>query len=457
MSDDRWGGGSDEDPFDELDDEFGSVRFADDQPAGGGVVDGTGPDGTTAATSGLSFGGEDTALPHWTDPPSRENPRTPTRRSEESWGSHPADEEDDPYLGEEPMPRGRPARGGRGGRGARRAPDPTGGTDSMPMPRGPRGPRPGAPRGARGARPAPRRGGFDVEPEALDSGAGRDMPTAVGVGLGIAAVFLLIDVFGPAWMVAVLVAVVMVLGALEFFNKTSERGYRPVTVVGAAAIGLTPLAGYAFRAEGVVLGITFALVASSIVFMSAPGVASGPLPNMAITNLGVVYLGLLGSFAGLILSTPGKVDGKVLEGAANVGTDTMLMLAVGVVAADVGAFFIGSSVGRTPLREWISPSKTLEGLVGGVIASIIAVSIFSIGNGTWNGKLNVLVLGLGIGIFAPLGDLTESMFKRNLDIKDFGSLIKGHGGVLDRFDGFLFALPFVYYALIVLQPWAKTG
>ncbi|MEY4371932.1 MAG: putative phosphatidate cytidylyltransferase [Actinomycetota bacterium] len=446
MSDDRWGGGSDQDPFDELDDEFGSVRFADDRPAGGGVVDGTGPDGTTAATSGLSFGGEETSLPHWTDPPSRENPRTPGRRSEESWGSYPGDDEDDPYLGEEPMPRGRPARGARGGRGPRREPDPTGGTDSMPMPRGPRGPRPGAARGPRGARPAPRRGEFDVEPESLDARMGRDMPTAVGVGLGIAAVFLLIDVFGKAWMVAAFVAIVMVLGSLEFFSKTSERGYRPVTVVGSVAIGLTPLAGYAFGAEGVVLGLTFALVASSIVFMSSPGVASGPLPNMAITNLGVVYLGLLGSFGGLILGAPG-----------NIGTDTMLMLAVGVVAADVGGLFVGSSVGRTPLREWISPSKTLEGMVGGVIASIIAVSIFSIGNGTWNGKLNVLVLGLGIGIFAPLGDLTESMFKRNLDIKDFGTLIKGHGGVLDRFDGFLFALPFVYYALIVLEPWTKTG
>ena len=84
---------------------------------------------------------------------------------------------------------------------------------------------------------------------------------------------------------------------------------------------------------------------------------------------------------------------------------------------------------------------------------LVAVSIFAVKNGTWNGKGNVLLFGLGVGLLAPIGDLTESMFKRNLDIKDFGTIIKGHGGVLDRFDGFLFALPFAYYALIVLQPW----
>lgn len=441
MSDDRWGGGSDRDPFSELDDEFGEVRFADDRPRRSHDADGTGPDGTTAATSGLSFGDDEPALPHWTEPPSRENPRVAPRRSDDVWSEYSAEDEDDPYLGEEQMPRGRPSRSRRPLRE-----DNTGGTASMPMPRAPRGRRPAPGRGPRGRGPAPRRAEFEDASGSLDARMGRDMPTAVGMGLALGALFLLINVFGKAWMVALFVAIVMVLGALEFFTKTSERGYRPVVVVGVVAIGLSPLAGYAFGTEGVVLAVAFSLVASSIVFIASPGVSSGPLPNMAITNLGVVYLGLLGAYGGLILGWPGDV-----------GTDTMFLLAAGVAAADVGALFIGRSIGRTPLREWISPSKTLEGLVGGAICSIITVAIFSVGNDTWNGKLNVLVLGLGIGVLSPLGDLTESMFKRNLDIKDFGSLIKGHGGVLDRFDGYLFALPFVYYALLVLQPWTKTG
>ena len=141
----------------------------------------------------------------------------------------------------------------------------------------------------------------------------------------------------------------------------------------------------------------------------------------------------------------------------NTGTDTLFLLVVGVVAADVGGLFIGASMGRTPLRGWISPGKTVEGFIGGLVCCIVAVAIFSMKNGTWNGKGNVFLFSLGVGILAPLGDLTESMFKRNLEIKDFGTIIKGHGGVLDRFDGFLFALPFAYYALIALQPWTHHG
>jgi phosphatidate cytidylyltransferase len=72
---------------------------------------------------------------------------------------------------------------------------------------------------------------------------------------------------------------------------------------------------------------------------------------------------------------------------------------------------------------------------------------------TWNSTGDLILLAIVISIAAPLGDLTESMFKRNLDIKDFGTIVKGHGGVLDRFDGFLFSLPAVYYLLLVLQPW----
>lgn len=427
MSDDRWGR-DDRDPFDDLDDEFGEVRFAD-EPAP--RRDSTTPDGTTAATSGLSFGAGDTGeLPHWTEAPSQRG-----GRRDDSWGAF--DDYDDqprggfqdeydeydesPTSGMQTPPR-RGIGGGLGGRGS-----------------APRGERPGS-------RPPrqPRRGRGRQEPS-LDGPGGRDMPTAVGVGLALAALFVLLDTVGSAWMVAILVSVVMAIGATEFFSKTSERGYHPVLATGITAIALGPIAAYNAGETGLVLTLVLAFMGSSIVFMAADGVQSGPLPNMAMTTLGVVYLGLLGSFGGLVLSGGGYYG--------NVGTDTMFILVVGVVASDVAGLFIGQSIGRTPLRGWVSPGKTVEGLVGGLLATIIAVALISLQNDTWNGKGNVLLLGIGIGIFAPLGDLTESMFKRNLDIKDFGTLIKGHGGVLDRFDGFLFAAPFTYYMLILLQPW----
>lgn len=432
MSDDRWGR-DDRDPFDDLDDEFGEVRFAD-EPAP--RRDATTPDGTTAATSGLSFGAGDTGeLPHWTETPSQRGGRREDTWGEfgddrlsgqgsDAYGNQYGEYEDDfdsPTAGMQAPPR-RGIGGGLGGRGT-----------------APRVQRPGS-------RPPrqPRRGGGRGEPS-LDEPAGRDMPTAIGVGLALAALFVLLDTVGSAWMVAILVSIVMAIGATEFFSKTSERGYHPVLATGIAAIALGPIAAYNAGETGLVLTLVLAFMASSIVFMAADGVQSGPLPNMAMTTLGVVYLGLLGSFGGLVLAGGGYYG--------NVGTDTMFILVVGVVASDVSGLFIGQSMGRAPLRGWISPGKTVEGLVGSIIVTIIAVTLISLQNDTWNGKGNVLLLGLGIGIFAPLGDLTESMFKRNLDIKDFGTLIKGHGGVLDRFDGFLFAAPFTYYMLILLQPW----
>jgi phosphatidate cytidylyltransferase len=174
------------------------------------------------------------------------------------------------------------------------------------------------------------------------------------------------------------------------------------------------------------------------------------MPNIAITSLGIIWIGLLGSFASLILRL--STDGS---GFANAGTDTLLLVAICVVANDTAALFVGKSVGRTKLREWISPNKSVEGLIGGAVATIIAAIIIGSQSDTWNSLGEQLLLGIVIAIAAPLGDLVESMFKRNLDIKDFGNSIAGHGGVLDRFDAFLFVLPSVYYLTVVLEPWVS--
>jgi phosphatidate cytidylyltransferase len=130
------------------------------------------------------------------------------------------------------------------------------------------------------------------------------------------------------------------------------------------------------------------------------------------------------------------------------------MIVIGVIANDIGGLFVGASVGKTPLREWVSPNKTIEGAIGGAIATLVALVVVGSQNGTWNSMGEWIALTIVIAVMAPIGDLVESMFKRNLDVKDFGSLIAGHGGVLDRFDGFLFVLPPAYYLMLVMQPWA---
>lgn len=394
--------------------EFGTIHFADDQ----------------TSEPALSFGEGDTGnLPHWTEPATGEvpgvaddtdvwatfqQPSTPTRRPERLViGTDPTDE------------RRRPARDQSAEYARDNVRDFTG-----PTPRGPR-PQPVRRAGARG--PA--------------SGPGRDMPSAVASALVLVAAFIGAIMWRPAAVMLIVLAVVG-LAAVEYFSKVTERGYKPATFAGILTCVAGPLAAYWIGDGALPLVMTFGFLAMSIGFLGASGVHSGPMPNVAISTLAITWIGLLGSYAALMLrySTSGSVP-------SNAGTDTLFMLVVAVVANDVGALFAGSSIGRTPLREWVSPGKTIEGAFGGTIATVLAVIVVGSQNGTWNSMGEWIALALVVAIMAPAGDLVESMFKRNLDVKDFGSLIAGHGGVLDRFDSFLFVLPSVYYLMLVLQPW----
>jgi phosphatidate cytidylyltransferase len=239
------------------------------------------------------------------------------------------------------------------------------------------------------------------------------------------------------------------LASVEYFARVTDKGYRPVIAIGVAACVAAPLAAYWVGEQAIPMVLAFAFLAGAISFIAADSVEAGPMPNMAITMLGIVWIGVLGSYAALILAWSNFGEGTPW------GTDTLVLIAIGVVANDVGAYFVGSAFGRTPLRPWISPNKSLEGLLGGTILTLLVMLIIGIQgySDTWSSTSHLLMLGIVISATAPLGDLAESMFKRNLDVKDFGAIIRGHGGVLDRFDGFLFALPAVYYLMLVVEPW----
>jgi len=447
-------------------DDFGTIQFADE---------GDGPS--------LSFGDDTGPLPHWTEPPTSELPRTVAAdtTSDDVWStfSRPAVQptqapeprgglfddlagdttpsgasyRDEPtrearYFDDEPTaPAPIPARreprlviGSDPTDERLRRPDAPSRPTQRPSGTGPVG----RPPVTRGARPAPSR-------QRSGGNFGRDLPQAVTAGLILAAAFIAALMWRPAAVMIFVVAVVGLAG-VEFFNKVTEKGYRPATVAGIAACVAAPLAAYWIGDASLPLVFTFAFAASAIGFIGASGVQSGPLPNVAITTLATIWIGLFGSFAALIvrystfsLGVPGF----------NVGTDTLFIIAAGVVANDVMALFVGSAAGRTPLREWISPSKSVEGLIGGTVGTFLAVAIIGTQSGTWNRTSEWLLMALVISVLAPIGDLVESMFKRNLDVKDFGTFIPGHGGVLDRFDGFLFVLPGAYYLMLVIQPWVK--
>lgn len=325
------------------------------------------------------------------------------------------------------------------------APEPgriTIGTDPSGMPRRPDPQRRGS--GGSGQRPSSAGGPAP--------GSKRNLPVAVGSGVALAVVFIGAVMWRPLGAL-LFVTVILALAAVEYFSKVTEKGYRPAVAAGVAACVAAPLVAYWVGEQGIPLVLALGFFAAAIGFIGSDSIEVGPMPNTAITMLGVVWIGVLGSFAALIIRYSNFFGGL------SIGTDTLVLLAIGVVANDVGAFFVGSAFGRTPLRGWISPNKSVEGFLGGTILTLVVMILIGLWNvsDTWSNTTHLLMLGIVISIFAPLGDLTESMFKRNLDIKDFGSLIKGHGGVLDRFDGFLFALPAVYYLMIVIEPWTALS
>ena len=393
--------------------DFGTVQFADD------------PTGEPA----LSFGDVDTGkLPHWTEPATGEMPALGDDDDTDVWAtfqqpSEPTRRPERLVIGTDPTDE------------RRRRPPEVAGDISRDVTGGV----------SRGSRPTQvRRSG----PRGPRGGISRDMPTAVTTGLIMLALFVGAIMWRPAAVLLIVVAVVG-LASVEFFSKVTEKGYRPATFAGIVACISAPLAAYWIGDGALPLVFAFGFLASAIGFIGSSSAQSGPMPNVAITNMAMSWIGLMGSFAALILRY--SVSGGV---PSNAGTDTLFMVVVAVIANDVGGLFVGSAVGKTPLREWISPNKTVEGAIGGALATLVAVVIFGSQNGTWNSMNEWIMLTLVVAVMAPIGDLVESMFKRNLEIKDFGSLIAGHGGVLDRFDAFLFVLPATYYLMLVLKPWA---
>ena len=471
MSNDNRGNFSDDDtngvdrtvdPTIDFGDEFGVVKFAE--------TDDSGP--------ALAFGTNDTEqLPHWTEMPTGEVPRfgktddQPTRRivigandsgrdrdnsdNTDVWSAY--NEPDSSastgarrpsFETTTPPPVSSPRREGRIVIGT----DPT---DERRRP---------VARDASGAqsrpvsRPASRssssktsaRGAQVTRAQRSSSGptTGRDLPTATAVGALLAAVFIASLMWRPA-AVMLLIAVLIGVAAFEFFTQANVSGYRPSTVIGVVGCVAAPLCAYWIGDAALPLVIVFGFIATVVVFVGSDGIESGPVPNTAIMMLAMLWIGLMSSYAALIL----RFSTSSGPAFVNVGTDTLFIVVIGVIANDIAAYFAGTAMGRTPLRDWISPAKSIEGLIGGTIGTFFAVVLVGMQSTTWNSFGDWFLLALVISVMAPLGDLAESMFKRNLNVKDFGTVLRGHGGVLDRFDSLLFVLPAAYYLTLVIQPW----
>jgi phosphatidate cytidylyltransferase len=276
-------------------------------------------------------------------------------------------------------------------------------------------------------------------------GTGRDMPTAVGVGAAFAVVALICFKLGPTITVA-LVALVLAVAAVELFNVLRQAGYQPAILLGTAACVALPLAAYYKGESGIPLALFLTVVFGMIWYLSGAGGDDRPVIGLSSTLLGVGWIGVLGSFAALMLVLPTTKDGV-----GEPGIGVLLVAVLGTFAYDIGGLFVGRNAGTRPLSA-ASPNKTVEGLVGGVVAAVVVTVIASVLIAPFK-ELDFmagLLVGVAVAVAAPLGDLCQSLIKRDLDVKDMGTILPGHGGFLDRFDGLLFVLPVVYYFARIL-------
>ena len=270
---------------------------------------------------------------------------------------------------------------------------------------------------------------------------GRDIPTAVGVGASMALVALVLFKLGPAFALA-LVIVVVTLATVEVYDVLRRAGHRPATLLGLTATVSVLVAAYADGETALPLVLVLTTLFSFLWYLFGV-VRARPTINVAVTLLGFLWVGFLGSFAALMLGAYSDRRGIAFLLAAIVAT----------AAYDIGGLFFGSQLGHRPLLPDISPNKTIEGLVGGMVTTVVVtvavVGAFP-GIHPWTlGK--ALALGVVVAVVAPLGDLCQSMIKRDIGIKDMGTILPGHGGILDRFDGLLFVLPATYYLVKLLD------
>ena len=252
---------------------------------------------------------------------------------------------------------------------------------------------------------------------------------------------------GGIWVVLV-VAVAIVVAGMEAFRLLAAAGHPSLPVLGVALAVVVALGDALKQLPG---GAGLLLAALGFVLVGVGAVTRlDPRDGLAVfatTTFGAVYVGLLG-FVARLGATGSPVDPSAPLGALGAERGWILLLVLVVWAFDTFAYLVGRRFGSRPFMAHISPSKTVEGVIGGAVAAAIvgAVIVAALGR-PW---LAGLGFGLLVGGAAQAGDLAESMLKRAAGAKESGTLIPGHGGMLDRVDSFLFAAPVAFFVVVTI-------
>jgi len=276
--------------------------------------------------------------------------------------------------------------------------------------------------------------GFEdvVEAEGLGTARARasgDLIARVITAVALVLAFAASLVWQPAFVA--FATAVFVIGAGEFYTSLVRSDRKPIALFGFIGIIGASLGAFAWGALAIPVAFFVAVTLLLLFYAVVPGKAD-PMGNLALTITVMVWVGL-GAFAMLIADSDSY-------------RPLVIAVVVTVAAMDIAQYFVGRAIGRTPLAPWVSPKKTIEGLVAGIVVALGAgaalhfVEPFELTSG--------LVLGFVVAVLAPLGDLAMSAAKRSLGLKDMGSVLPGHGGFLDRIDGLLFVVPAAWLAFL---------
>ncbi|MFF0155596.1 phosphatidate cytidylyltransferase [Micromonospora sp. NPDC005203] len=266
--------------------------------------------------------------------------------------------------------------------------------------------------------------------------AGRNLPAAIGVGLGLGALIVVPLIFYPLAFLPVIAAAVAV-GSWEMARAVRRSGAHPPLVPliagGVLTVGLAWFAG----PDALSLGL-LVTVLGTMIWRLGDGPA-GFQRDVTAATLIAVYVPFLAGFAALLAAAPDD------------GWMRILATLIAVVLSDTGGYAAGVSFGRHPMAPSISPKKSWEGFAGSVTAAAVGSALLlwlMFDLEPWWGAL----FGVAISCAAVLGDLAESMIKRDLGVKDMSNLLPGHGGLMDRLDSILFAVPTAYLLLAIFVP-----
>jgi phosphatidate cytidylyltransferase len=262
--------------------------------------------------------------------------------------------------------------------------------------------------------------------------AGRNLPLAIGTALALAGVLIATLVLSRPAFVAFLLGIVT-LALLELLTVLRARATRPARPVVLAMGGLLVVGAYLEGPSALSFGLLATILAGFAWYLVDPA-RTEVTRNVAATVFAVVYVPFMAAHLSLVV---GRADHYV---------GALIGYAALVVIYDTAAYATGATLGRRPIAPQVSPNKSWEGAIGASVACLAAGAFLLPLWEPWT-LASGLVLAAATCVVAPLGDLSESMLKRDLAVKDMGSILPGHGGMLDRVDALLFMAPVLYYVL----------